>query len=116
MSLAIESPKGMSQRIILGSWLLFCITLWAVYTGNLVAFLTVFIEKLPFDTVDDLATKDTTGYTVGILGGSSYETWLQVKCPTVYNVYKNNNTINIVQLFNIIYVYKYNVKCNTFTS
>ena len=85
IQLAYKQPRRSFQRLITGSFWLFCITFWAVYSGNLVAFLTVYKENLPFETMDDVAMKDTSGYKVGLLGGGIYESWLKVENCIKFN-------------------------------
>ncbi len=66
-----EPVKRGSVRILLGFvWLMFMV-LMTTYTGNLIAFLTVTIEKLPANNLKELAEQET--HDVGLLGGSSHE-------------------------------------------
>ncbi|XP_041351346.1 glutamate receptor ionotropic, kainate 4-like [Gigantopelta aegis] len=67
-------PLYLSARVIGGSWLLFTTITAAVYSGNLIAFLTVNKEKLPFKSVEDLVAQEQ--YKWGIPGGSAYVTLL----------------------------------------
>lgn len=69
--------EASSGRTILTSWWIFCIILAAAYSGNFVAFLTVYKEKLPFSNIEDLIQQDT--YKWGTLGSSIYETILKVQ-------------------------------------
>ncbi|XP_041350950.1 glutamate receptor ionotropic, kainate 2-like [Gigantopelta aegis] len=56
-------------RVIGGSWLFFTIIMAAVYSGNLIAFLTVNKDKIPFKSVEDLVAQ--TQYKWGVPGGIS---------------------------------------------
>ncbi|XP_071093134.1 probable glutamate receptor [Haliotis cracherodii] len=58
-------------RIFYASWWLFCITIVAVYTGNLVAIVSVVKEKIPFNTIEELAGNND--FKIIILKGSLYE-------------------------------------------
>ncbi|ELU04880.1 hypothetical protein CAPTEDRAFT_58044, partial [Capitella teleta] len=76
-------PRQPAVRVMLASWWIYCITLGAVYSGNLIAFTTVNIERLPFENLDDVAHQN--GYTIGALGGSVYETWFKVSdCRRIF--------------------------------
>ncbi|XP_041350952.1 glutamate receptor ionotropic, kainate 1-like [Gigantopelta aegis] len=55
----IHLPDSISGRVIIGFWLLFCTIISAVYSANLIAFLTVNIENLKFHTVEDLLDEDS---------------------------------------------------------
>jgi hypothetical protein len=70
-------PKAPAARIMFACWWIYCITLGAVYSGNLIAFTAVTIERLPFDGIDDVAYQDE--YKIGTLGGAIYETWFKVR-------------------------------------
>ncbi|XP_041350949.1 probable glutamate receptor [Gigantopelta aegis] len=61
-------------RVIGGSWLFFTTITAAVYSGNLIAFLTVNKEQLPFKSVKELVGQEQ--YKWGIPGGSAYVTHL----------------------------------------
>ncbi|XP_067664738.1 probable glutamate receptor [Haliotis asinina] len=71
-------PQSIPARIFYASWWLFCITIIAVYTGNLLAIISVAKEKIPFDTMEELAENED--FKIIIRKGSSYE-----------DMYKDNN-------------------------
>ncbi|XP_048249944.1 glutamate receptor 1-like [Haliotis rufescens] len=60
-------PNTESNRILLAFWWLCCIPITAVYSGNLVAFLTVTKDNVPFTGLNDLLD---SGYDIGIETGS----------------------------------------------
>ncbi|XP_071094539.1 uncharacterized protein [Haliotis cracherodii] len=60
-------PHSVSNRTLLAFWWLCCIPITAVYSGNLVAFLTVTKDNVPFTGLDDLLD---SGYDIGIETGS----------------------------------------------
>ena len=59
------------------SWWFFSITLAAVYSGNLTAFLAVSNLKTPLKTFEDIAHQ--SDFQIGILGGSSDVDFFKVK-------------------------------------
>ncbi|XP_052103578.1 glutamate receptor ionotropic, kainate glr-3-like [Mytilus californianus] len=61
-----------SGRTLLSSWWIFCIIMMATYTGNLVAFLTVTKEKLPFSDIAGLVEQGS--YKWGTHEGTIFET------------------------------------------
>ncbi|XP_050406809.2 glutamate receptor ionotropic, delta-1 [Patella vulgata] len=75
-------PSSMSGRSMLAAWWLICSILVATYSGNLIAFLTVSKEKLPFETLNDLASQKD--YKWGTLGGSSWITLFKNSNLTIY--------------------------------
>ena len=62
-------PRSNSGRTMVSVWFLFCLVIAATYSGNLIAFLTVTKEKIPFNSLAELATLDDT-YTWGTIGGT----------------------------------------------
>ncbi|CAG2217228.1 GRID1 [Mytilus edulis] len=60
-----------SGRTLLSFWWIFCIIMMATYSGNLIAFLTVTKEKLPFTDLSGLVAQDK--YQWGIQGGAIFE-------------------------------------------
>ena len=70
------SAAAASAKCIVGFWWLFCIVIVATYSGNLIAFLTVDKDKVPFETLKEMAEKGE--YKFGIIGESSMETVIQV--------------------------------------
>ncbi|XP_069103796.1 glutamate receptor ionotropic, kainate 4-like [Argopecten irradians] len=61
---------AVSGRTLLSFWWLFCIVMMATYSGNLIAFLTVTKEKLPFDTLSGMVNQDV--YKWGTIGGTAF--------------------------------------------
>ncbi|XP_041354478.1 glutamate receptor ionotropic, kainate 2-like [Gigantopelta aegis] len=59
-----------SRRVFLGTWWIFAIIMSSIYSGNLIAFLTVSRLKLPFDTISGMVQQDR--FTWGTYGGSNY--------------------------------------------
>ena len=66
-----------SLRFLIGFWWTFCVAIIATYTGNLIAFLAVEKEIVPFQTYRDLA--ENQEYKVGTLGGTYSVTFLRVR-------------------------------------
>ncbi|XP_063428109.1 glutamate receptor ionotropic, kainate 2-like isoform X1 [Mytilus trossulus] len=60
-----------SGRTLLSFWWIFCIIMMATYSGNLIAFLTVTKDKLPFTDLSGLVAQDK--YEWGTQGGSVFE-------------------------------------------
>ncbi|XP_033761043.1 glutamate receptor ionotropic, delta-2-like isoform X2 [Pecten maximus] len=69
-------------RILVGSWWIFCVVLIATYTGNLVAFLTVTKDFLPFQGVEGMVQQDV--YSWGVIGGTSWVTMFQMSSLPVF--------------------------------
>ena len=63
------SPERGSSRIVIATWFLFSIMMYATYTGNLVAFLTSPKIKLPVETMDDIPG---SGYKLGGLHNGAF--------------------------------------------
>ncbi|XP_067663752.1 probable glutamate receptor [Haliotis asinina] len=55
---SLHLPQSRSGRILYTSWWMFCITILAVYTGNLVAIISVVKERRPFNTMKELAENE----------------------------------------------------------
>ena len=73
----------------MGFWWAFCVIVVAVYTGNLVAFLSVKKSVLPFNTFTQLS--QDSSYMIGVIGGTAPVTLMQVCiecCITGYRQYK----------------------------
>ncbi|KAK6182170.1 hypothetical protein SNE40_009911 [Patella caerulea] len=68
-------PSSSSGRALLAAWWIFCLISVATYSGNLIAFLTVSKEKLPFETLAELGKQDE--YKWGTLEGSVWVSLLQ---------------------------------------
>ncbi|OWF39812.1 Glutamate receptor ionotropic, kainate 3 [Mizuhopecten yessoensis] len=65
-------PHSQTGRTLLSCWWLFCLVMMASYSGNLIAYLTVSKDKLPFNTVNEMLQKDD--YKWGLIGGSYWVT------------------------------------------
>ncbi|XP_046564161.1 glutamate receptor-like [Haliotis rubra] len=68
---SLHLPQSVPGRIFHTSWWMFCISIVAVYTGNLVAIISVVKEINPFNTMEDLAENED--FKIFIRKGSSYE-------------------------------------------
>ncbi|XP_071084329.1 glutamate receptor-like [Haliotis cracherodii] len=55
---SLHLPQTIPGCIFYASWWLFCITIVAVYTGNLFAIISVVKEQIPFNTMEELAEND----------------------------------------------------------
>ena len=72
-------PDADSGRVLIGFWWLFVIVTVTTYSGSLVAFLTFPQIERPISTVDQLIFRINDGQnTLGLLGGSVIESYLQV--------------------------------------
>ena len=78
-------------RVMMVSWWIYCITLGAVYSGNLVAFIAVTDDDIPFRTMEDVAASQ--GYTIGTLGASVYEMQFRVSGKGNITGYHMLNTL-----------------------
>ncbi|XP_060078728.1 glutamate receptor ionotropic, kainate 2-like, partial [Ylistrum balloti] len=65
-------PHSQTGRTLLSCWWLFCLVMMASYSGNLIAYLTVSKDKLPFNTVNEMLNTDD--YKWGLIGGSYWVT------------------------------------------
>ena len=61
-------PRALSTRLIVTSWWLFCLVILASYVGNLVAFLAVEQQKIPFTNLHGLLQQEE--YLFGVLSNS----------------------------------------------
>ncbi|XP_071092607.1 glutamate receptor-like [Haliotis cracherodii] len=68
---SLHLPQTIPGCIFYASWWLFCITIVAVYTGNLFAIVSVVKEKIPFSTIEELAENDD--FQIIITKGSSIQ-------------------------------------------
>ena len=62
-----KQPESLSSRAVASCWWLVVIVMYAVYTGNLIAFLTVNIPNMPFDTLEGMVAQ--TDYKYGLEDG-----------------------------------------------
>ncbi|XP_052768079.1 glutamate receptor-like [Mya arenaria] len=67
----VGTPQSTTGRSFLSAWWLLSIVVSATYCGNLIAFLTVTKEKMPFDTLAQMA--DVGGQQWGTIGGTLWE-------------------------------------------
>ena len=65
-----------SQRMVVAFWSMFCLILTAIYTGNLVAFLSVEKLVLPFNTFRQMSLDPS--YKIGTLGGAALVSAIEV--------------------------------------
>ena len=63
-------PSRPASRTFLSCYWLLTITITAIYTGNLIAFMTIKKIKLPVNTLEDLA--DHPEFQAGISVGTAY--------------------------------------------
>ncbi|CAG2205591.1 unnamed protein product [Mytilus edulis] len=68
-------PDSQTGRSILSCWWFFCIILSATYCGNLIAYLTVPIEKLPFNS--PAAMLEQKEYEWGTMGGTYFQMFFE---------------------------------------
>ena len=61
-------PRDLSTRLIVTSWWLFCLVILSSYVGNLVAFLAVERQKIPFTNLHELLQQEE--YLFGVLSNS----------------------------------------------
>ncbi|XP_005107292.2 glutamate receptor ionotropic, delta-1 [Aplysia californica] len=65
------TPAIATRRIFLAFWWIFCIALAATYRGNLTAFLLVYKDVVPFNTLQELANQNV--YKWGVIGSTVVE-------------------------------------------
>ncbi|XP_025104888.1 glutamate receptor U1-like [Pomacea canaliculata] len=75
-------PESCSGRILQAAWILFSIVIGATYSGNLIAFLTVELEQMPFQTLGELLNQDV--YKWGTFGNAAVYTLLTESKNPVY--------------------------------
>ncbi|ELU16732.1 hypothetical protein CAPTEDRAFT_70795, partial [Capitella teleta] len=68
--------QSISGRTLSGFLWFFSITLAAVYSGNLTAFLAVSKLSIPFSTLEDIASQNE--YQIGFTGGGYSEMFFRV--------------------------------------
>ncbi|XP_062567755.1 glutamate receptor ionotropic, kainate glr-3-like [Saccostrea cucullata] len=66
-------PKSPSGRTLISAFWLFSIVLVGTYSGNLIAFLTVPLDKPPFNSLDEMIVQSE--YKWGTIGGTFFVTW-----------------------------------------
>uniref|UniRef100_A0A8W8MHM2 Uncharacterized protein n=1 Tax=Magallana gigas TaxID=29159 RepID=A0A8W8MHM2_MAGGI len=66
-------PKSPSGRTFVSAFWLISIVLVGTYSGNLIAFLTVPLDKPPFNSLDEMIAQSE--YKWGTIGASFYVTW-----------------------------------------
>ena len=71
-----STPASSVTRIVVSFWWLTVIVIYAVYTGNLTAFLAVKKVNIPIKTLDDLAS--SVDIRVGVQNGIVQMTLLKV--------------------------------------
>ena len=67
---------SLAGRILVSTWCLYSIVVTAIYSGNLIAFLTVPVTDLPFSTLEEMV--EQTQYTYGTTGGTYLQVLFQV--------------------------------------
>ena len=69
--------KPNATKLVFISWMITCIVYSATYSSNLVAFLTVEVEKPPFDSLETLLTQQN--YKFGTLGQTFMKNLFKVR-------------------------------------
>ena len=72
----VELPNAQSVRFIIAFWWMLCLVLVATYSGNLIAFLTVYKAPEPFTTVNEMASQKH--YAVSTVAGTALASTLRV--------------------------------------
>ncbi|XP_021375561.1 probable glutamate receptor [Mizuhopecten yessoensis] len=75
-------PESQTGRTLISFWWLFSIIMVATYSGNLIAFLTVAKDKLPFNSLAELVAQSEYGW--GTLGGTYFITMFKDSTLPVY--------------------------------
>ena len=70
-------PQTSLARSVVGAFWLYAIVMVATYGGNLIAFLSIAKQEMPFETLSELL--DQSKYKYGMLGGSGYAVEFPVK-------------------------------------
>ncbi|KAK3095885.1 hypothetical protein FSP39_020337, partial [Pinctada imbricata] len=111
-------PNSVSGRTMISFFWLFSILFVGTYCGNLIAFLTVSIEKPPFQSMAEMIEQDR--YKWGTLGGTYFITWfsksqLSILQSVWAGIVKNNQSdsrvlhpdpnVHIDKILNEKYVY-----------
>ncbi|XP_060078761.1 glutamate receptor ionotropic, kainate 3-like [Ylistrum balloti] len=75
-------PESQTGRTLISFWWLFSIVMVATYSGNLIAFLTVAKDRLPFNSLAELVAQSE--YSWGTLGGTYFITMFKDSTLPVY--------------------------------
>ncbi|XP_048259258.1 glutamate receptor ionotropic, kainate 3-like [Haliotis rufescens] len=73
----VDPPRSRPGNVMMSFWWLFSFIMATVYSGNLIAFLTINVEHPLSDGLEDIVNRGD--YTYGYVGGSSYDTFFEVK-------------------------------------
>ena len=96
----MNTPDTHTGRTVLSYWWIFCFVSMAIYSGNLVAFLTVAKDKLPFKTMAGMVEQDR--YKWGLYGGGAIEIFFSVSLKlddgNMSKVHLNNNPPSVFSL------------------
>ncbi|XP_053403039.1 uncharacterized protein LOC123556009 [Mercenaria mercenaria] len=79
----VHLPNSTAGRTLVSSWWLFCIIIVGIYSGNLIAFLTVTKEKPPFETLAEMI-KLKGSYRWGTLSDTIFATVLLKSDNPIY--------------------------------
>ena len=79
---AVKTFVSPAVRAVFIFWILTCVIYNVTYASNLVALLSVEIEKQPFSSLQELAVHNN--FKIGILGGSAFVTQFRVRILLFY--------------------------------
>ncbi|ELU06044.1 hypothetical protein CAPTEDRAFT_188571 [Capitella teleta] len=81
-------PDAQSGRFFTGFYWMACIVIVATYGGNLIAFLTVSKDVLPFDFFEEMVNQDE--YKYGILNGTALTDYIDMASDSTMKQLKRN--------------------------
>lgn len=79
----VHLPQSQTGRTIVSAWWLYSIVVVGTYSGNLIAFLTVTKDVVPFDTLEEML--EQTDYTWGTVAGTAWVTMFSVSSSLIYS-------------------------------
>ncbi len=68
---SVKEPNALSTRFIVGFWWMYVVVFVAVYNGNLISFLTMGIEFVPFESLNEMV--EPRGFNFGFLSGTTID-------------------------------------------
>ncbi|CAL1532137.1 unnamed protein product [Lymnaea stagnalis] len=88
-----QLPRSATGRTLLTFWWLYCIVVSSTYSGNLIAFLTVTKEPVPFYSLQGMLGQDKFKW--GVMGKSIYEMLFQYsEDPVKQALWERIKTVN----------------------